>query len=92
MDYYEEALKRDPSDIRTNIAVGNIHLKNGDYDNARSYFAKAIKRLTKDYTRPSNCEALYLQGLTLKAWDFMMKQLIHFTGQHGIMPGIQLHI
>ena len=67
MDYFEEALKRDPSDIRTNIAVGNIHLRNGEYNIARSYFSKAIKRLTKDYTRPSNCEALYLQGLTLKS-------------------------
>ena len=67
MDYFTEALKRDPSDIRTNVAVGNIHLKNGEYDIARSYFGRAIKRLTKDYTRPSNCEALYLQGITLKA-------------------------
>ena len=66
-EYYEEALKRDPSDIRTNIAMGNQCLKNGDYLKARSYFSTAIKRLTKDYTRPSSCEALYLQGLTLKA-------------------------
>ena len=67
MDYFQEALKRDPSDIRTNVAVGNIHLKNGEYYLARSCFAKAIKRLSKDYTRPSTCEALYLQGLTLKS-------------------------
>jgi len=67
MDYFNEALKRDPSDIRTNIAVGNIHLRNGEYTIARGYFNKAIKRLTKDYTRPSTCEALYLQGLTLKS-------------------------
>ena len=67
MDYFSEALKRDPSDIRTNIAVGNIRLKNGEYELARSSFSRAIKRLTKDYTRPSNCEALFLQGLTLKA-------------------------
>jgi len=67
MDYFEEALKRDPSDIRTNTAIGSIHLKNGEYNIARSYFSKAIKRLTKDYTRPSNCEPLYLQGLTLKS-------------------------
>ena len=69
MDYFTEALKRDPSDIRTNVAVGNIQLKNGDYNLARSYFSKAISRLTKDYTRPSTCEALYLQGLTLKALE-----------------------
>ena len=67
MDYYKEALLRDPSDIRTNTAVGNTYLKNGDYIKARRYFSKAIKRITKDYTRPSTCEALYLQGLTLKA-------------------------
>lgn len=69
MDYFGEALKRDPNDIRTNVAVGNIHLKNGEYNIARSYFGTAIKRLTKDYTRPSTCEALYLQGLTLKALE-----------------------
>jgi len=67
MDYFEEALRRDPSDIRTNTAVGNIYLKNGDYKTARTCFCLAIKRLTKDYTRPSNCEPLYLEGLTLKA-------------------------
>jgi tetratricopeptide (TPR) repeat protein len=67
IDYYEEALRHDPSDIRTNTAIGNIYLKNGDYLIARNYFSKAIRRLTKDYTRPSTCEALYLQGLTLKA-------------------------
>jgi tetratricopeptide (TPR) repeat protein len=69
MDYYEEALSRDPGDIRTNTAVGNILLKNGDYINARKHFSKAIERLTKDYTRPKECEALYLQGLTLKALE-----------------------
>ena len=67
MDYFEEALKRDPSDIRTNTAVGNIFLRNGDYNTARSYFSKAVKRITRDFTRPSTCEALYLEGLTLKA-------------------------
>ena len=68
-DYFNEALKRDPSDIRTNIAVGNIHLKNGEFTEARQYFCTAIKRLTKDYTRPSNCEALYLEGLALKGLE-----------------------
>ena len=67
MDYYKEALKRDPSDIRTNTAVGNTFLKNGDFNTARSYFLRAVKRLTRDFTRPSTCEALYLEGLTLKA-------------------------
>jgi tetratricopeptide (TPR) repeat protein len=67
MDYFNEALNRDPGDIRTNTAIGNIHLKNGDYKKARISFSRAIERLTRDYTRPSACEPLYLQGVTLKA-------------------------
>jgi len=66
MDYYKAALAKDQGDIRVNTAVGNIYLKNGDYVAARKHLATAIKRLTNDYTRPSNCEALYLQGLTLR--------------------------
>ena len=67
MDYFKEALSRDPDDIRTNTAVGNIHPRNGEYSEARRYLSRAVKRLTRDYTRPSDCEALYLEGLTLKA-------------------------
>lgn len=67
MDWYREALNLDPGDIRSNTAIGNIYLKNGDYQNARKYFSKAIERLTENYTRPANCEPLYLQGLTLRA-------------------------
>ncbi|MCK5369456.1 MAG: DUF5107 domain-containing protein, partial [Cyclobacteriaceae bacterium] len=69
MEYYEEALKRDSSNIRTNTAIGNQFLKNGDFPTARSYFSTAAKRITNDYTRPSTCEVLYLQGLTLKALE-----------------------
>ncbi|MFY0652570.1 MAG: DUF5107 domain-containing protein [Cyclobacteriaceae bacterium] len=66
-DYYAEALKRDPKNTRSNTALGLQSLKNGDYKTARKYFSTAINRLTKDYIRPSTGEALYLQGLTLKA-------------------------
>ena len=86
MDYYKEALKRDPDDIRTNTAVGNRYLKNGDYTSARKYFARAIKRITKDYTRPSTCEALYQQGLTLKAlglYDEAIDTLYRATWDYG---------
>jgi tetratricopeptide (TPR) repeat protein len=67
MDWYRTALEKDPGDSRTNTAVGNNYLKKGDYKTARKYFARAIQRLTKDYTRPATGEALYLQGVTLKA-------------------------
>ncbi|MCU0363158.1 MAG: DUF5107 domain-containing protein [Bacteroidales bacterium] len=82
MDYFSEALVRDPGDIRTNIAVGKIHLKNSEYALARKYFTRALKRLTKDYTRPSDCEALYLEGLTLRKMkldDFAIDTLYRAT-------------
>lgn len=69
LDYYTEALKRDPYDIRSNTAAGNYYLKKGNYETARKFLATAIKRLAADYTRPSDCEALYLQGITLKALE-----------------------
>lgn len=68
-DYYGEVIKRDPTNSRTNTAIGNQYLKNGDYKTARKYFSTAIKRITTDYTRPKNTESLYLQGLTLKALE-----------------------
>lgn len=103
MDYYWEVLRRDPGDIRTNTAVGNNYLKDGDYETARKYFARAIKRLTMDYTRPATCEPLYLQGLTLKAlglydeavdtlyratWDYAYHSAAYFQlAQISLMNG-----
>lgn len=66
MDWYEAVLEKDPNDMRTNTAVGNIYLKNGDYDAAEKYLDRAIRRATDDYTIPSSHEALYLQGLILR--------------------------
>lgn len=74
-NYYEEVLKRDPNNIQTNTAVGNQYLKNGDYKTARKYFSTAIKRLTTNYTRPKDGEALYLQGVTLKALELYDKAI-----------------
>lgn len=68
-NHYNEVLKRDPNDTRTNTTIGHQLLKNGDYVKARQHFSKAINRLTGDYTRPSTGEALYLQGITLKGLD-----------------------
>lgn len=95
MDYYMELLDRDPNDIRTNTAVGNNYLKNGDYLHARKYLATAIKRLTKDYTRPSTCEPLYLQGLTLKAlelYDEAEDTLYRATWDHAYHAAAYLEL
>lgn len=84
--YYQEVLKRDPNHVQTNTAIGNQYLKNGDYKTARKYFSTAIKRLTTDYNRPKNTEALYLQGLTLKAlelYDAAIDTLYRATWDYG---------
>jgi len=64
--YFEEALKRDPLDSRSNNQMGLYYKHNGEYDKAADHFRKALYRLTKDYTRPRNCESFYHLGLVLK--------------------------
>ncbi len=66
LDYFAEALRRDPDDVRCNTQMGIYYRERGDYDKAAAYLRKAIKRLTRDYTRPRDCEALYHLGLILK--------------------------
>jgi tetratricopeptide (TPR) repeat protein len=61
--YYEEALRRDPSDIRANTALGLLFLKRGLYLEAEERLAAAAARLTANHTRPKDGEALYYLGV-----------------------------
>lgn len=61
--YYEEALRRDPSDIRVNTALGLLDLKRGLYRDAEDRLRTAVARLTANYTRPKDGEALYYLGV-----------------------------
>lgn len=95
LDWYMEALRRDPDDIRTNTAVGNHYLKNGDYVKARAYLSRAIKGLTKDYTRPVDCEALYLQGVVLKSlglYDEAIDTLYRATWDYAWHSAAYFHL
>lgn len=67
IDYFEEALRRDSMDTRTNTQVGIHYRERGDYDRALKYLRRATQRQMFGYTRPADCEALYNLGLTLKA-------------------------
>ncbi|MBN2326819.1 MAG: DUF5107 domain-containing protein [Candidatus Omnitrophica bacterium] len=67
MIYYEEALKRDPNDSRTNIIAGVNYNKRGLYEKAEEHLLRASERITIDYTRPGNAEALYQLGIALRA-------------------------
>jgi len=63
--YWNEALRRDPSDARCNIAMGRRALKQGRIDAAKVFFQKAIARLTRRHPNPETGEAHYFLGLTL---------------------------
>lgn len=64
-DYYEEALKRAPKDIRSNNAMGLWYLKKGQLEKAFSFFDKAIKSLTKHNPNPYDGEPYFNRGLVL---------------------------
>jgi tetratricopeptide (TPR) repeat protein len=57
-EYYNEAIKRDSSDVRCNTALGIMALKYGLFNQANKYFDRAIQRDETSY------EALYYKGLT----------------------------
>ena len=61
--YWEEILKRDPMDARTNMAVGRKKLNQGLLEEAATCFQKAIKRLTRRHPNPCTGEAHYYLGL-----------------------------
>ncbi len=57
MNYYQEALNRDPGDLRSNTAVGLIYLKQGEFEEALKCFDKSIERDASFY------KAWYFKGL-----------------------------
>ena len=66
-DYYEEALKRDPGDSRTNTILGINDYKHAMFKQAEGKLRKAIERISAEYTRPGNTEAYHYLGLALRA-------------------------
>ena len=61
--YWQEALRRDPLDARTNIACGRRKLKQGCFEEAVSHLETAIQRLTARHPNPYTGEAHYYLGL-----------------------------
>jgi len=64
--YFQELLKRDSLDVRTNTIMGTILKENFKLEEAVRYFRTALKRLTANYTRPRDCEAFYHLGVVLQ--------------------------
>ena len=66
IDYWLEALRRDPADSRCNSALGNWHLRRGEFPQAEKYFRHAIDTLTQRNPNPPDGEAFYGLGITLR--------------------------
>ncbi len=65
-DYFNEALQRDPLHSLANLHMGNLSAKAAKYEEAATYYRNSISRITADYTRPRDCEALFKLGVVLK--------------------------
>ena len=66
VDYYEEALRRDPMDVRNNNALGLWYIRKGRFDKAEQYLRTAVKVLQKRNPNPYDGEPIYNLGLALK--------------------------
>jgi len=64
--YYEEALKRDPKDLRCNNALGLWYLRRGQFAKSILYFRKAIETVTQRNPNPYDTEPYYNLGLALR--------------------------
>lgn len=66
LDYYEEALRRDPDDVRCNNAVGLWYLRRGRAEKAIPYLRVAVNALRRRNLNPYDGEPVYNLGLALK--------------------------
>ncbi len=65
-DYYEEALRRDPNDIRCLNAMGLWFIRKGRFQKAEEYLRKAYKLSINRNPNPYDSEPLYNLALALK--------------------------
>ena len=66
LDYYEEALRRDPNDVRCLNQTGLWYLRRGRFDKAESYLRKTVKIWQKRNPNPYDGEAIFNLALCLK--------------------------
>ena len=66
LDYYEEALRRDPNDVRCLNQTGLWYLRRGRFDKAEPYLRKAVRIWQKRNPNPYEGEAIFNLALCLK--------------------------
>lgn len=89
MDYYEEALRREPRDIRCNLAAGLLWLRKGQFSKAEGHFRTAVQSITLRNNNPYSGEAHYnlayclvLQEREEEAFDLFYKATWNDAFQH----------
>jgi tetratricopeptide (TPR) repeat protein len=65
-DYYREALRRDPGDLRANHALGLLLLRRGQFAKAEPFLRAAIKTQTRHNPNPQDGEPHYHLGVCLR--------------------------
>ncbi|PPF90110.1 DUF5107 domain-containing protein [Subtercola sp. Z020] len=78
--YWREALRRDPNDTRSNVALAERLTWSGAFDDAEVLLRRAVSRLTARVPNPADGEAHYrlglvlvLQGRDAEAEEFLQK-------------------
>jgi len=66
VDYYKEALRREPGDARCNNAMGLWLMRKGKFADAEQYFKNTIETLTERNPNLYDGEPFYNLGLSLK--------------------------
>ncbi|WP_127126264.1 DUF5107 domain-containing protein [Pseudoflavitalea rhizosphaerae] len=90
LDYYQEALRRSPGDIRCNNAMGLLLMRRGQFEEAEKYLRKAIDTLTTRNPNPYDGEpyynlgwALLLQNRLSDAYESFYKAIWNDAWQHS---------
>jgi len=66
VDYYEEALRRDPDDIRCLNALGLWYIRKGRFSLAEDYLRRAVRLSLRRNPNPYDGEPVYNLALALK--------------------------
>lgn len=85
-DYFIEALKRDSTDFRCNLAMGRLMIEKADFVSARTYLEKSVKKITLRNDNPIDTEVFYflaclerLEGNVDKAYDLFASAAWQYT-------------
>ena len=95
MDYYQEALRREPGNVRCNNAIGLLLMRKGQFVAAEGYFRTAVATLTERNPNPYDGEPSYnlgwsckMQGKADEAYDAFFKSAWNAAWQDAAYYGL----